>query len=234
MRMPSFVFLLLTGLSAADEPTLPAEMTRMIETLDNARSIRVDVESRVAGIASWSTSVRAAKPNKLHVRMAVSAVESGQTQELEFVSDGKLLTTIRSGIAAKTAPAHAQLQNRLQQSLSRTGFLFTYLQPVAPDGQDQHDLAQLVEIQKCETSGPAESEGRILHVLDYQFRVPTLAEPVTCRVWVDGRTHLPTRRTFTIGNKTVTETYQNWNLNQLIPESQFEIRPSGLSEAQKN
>ena len=207
----------------AEDAGLPEEFQKMVRHLDSAKTLQVSVRSTVDGMATWKSRITASGENRLRLHMSVAADGQPKSRNIEFISNGKSLETILSGQDPQISDAHPRLKDRLQKSLSRCGFLFTYLTPVGSETDDAESLSELITVHDCELTGTEQSDGRKLLVFSYDFVLETSGQTVSCRVWIDQQTHLPARRTFTMRDRLVTETYSDWQLNKPVPAGTFDV-----------
>ena len=212
-----------SALAVADQPEIPDEVSRMLEKIDAARSIEVTVQSEVQGLATWTTHAAAASDNQLNLKLSYRMPTDTKTQQVQFVSDGISMRTSTPDKDPQTTSAHSQLKDRFQKSLGRTGFLYTYLTPVDNGAQNSESLSELITLSNSSVEAEESLADKEVTVVAYDFQVRGTSQNVSCRVWIDRHTHLPVKRTFTMLEKQVTETYEDWKINQPIRAETFEI-----------
>jgi len=219
----SVMLLSASALAVAGQPEVPGEMSRMLEKIDVARSIEVTVQSEVHELATWTTHATAASGNQLSLKLSFSMSADAKTQQVQFVSDGQSMQTSAPDKAPQVTSAHPQLKDRFQKSLGRTRFLYTYLTPVDNDPQNSASLSELITLSNTSIEAEESPADKDVTVVAYDFQVRGTSQNVSCRVWIDRQSHLPVKRTFTMLEKQVTETYEDWKINQEIRTETFEI-----------
>lgn len=210
-------------LAVADPPDLPGEMSRMIRKIDTARTIEVTIQSEIQEIATWTTHAASASENRLSLKLSYSMPTDPKTQRVQFISDGSSLLTSTTDKGRQITSAHPRLKDRFQKSLGRTGFLYTYLTPVDNGAQNSESLSELITLSNCAVEAEESLRDKNLTVATYDFQVQGTSQSVPCRVWIDRQSHLPVKRTFTLQEKQVTETYLDWKINQAIQTETFDI-----------
>ena len=176
------------------------------------------------------------EPGKLHLagdlklnegnksRIVVKSGKAGDAVTTTVIVDGKTLVhSTTKGSAGFDAPESLEKLQRI--SVARAGLNATYEASV-DEGSAKAD-AERAFIVKEFTLGVREKVGeRQGQAIEYKLARKYEAGTKVV-VWIDVETHLPLKRTLTLGPRTMTEYYSSFKLDEKLEVSQFEHPKEG-------
>lgn len=207
------------SLSAGEKNDARDLFDRMEKRLAGADTIQLTVQGKLKageGEGTVKATFLIAQGNK--VRAEISAEGEGKTREVSMVSNGAKQKSSSLGQQfEEDTPKH--LHDNLVYTLSRIGFTPALMQSEPRDETKPQKDNMLISDFRLDK--PDEINGRMVHVLHYQFAFAGQKRKVATTLRIDVKTLLPVVRTIPEYSD-LREEYQ-YRLNEKIGEERFDL-----------
>jgi outer membrane lipoprotein-sorting protein len=221
--MIASVMLLLLSVVADEKPE--ATFKKMDETIRKADSFQTEFSIAVKGDFNFEAKGKLVVASGNRTKLEVTGTREKEQFSLNMVSDGKKMQFVDDNWKQDPIDTKPDLNDTLLGGCNRIGiFSLFYLAIEVSTDKPKMKLEETMPVSDIKAGG-AEATAP---TLEYDVKLSKTKKPTKVQIWIDPKTHFPTKRVvmFKEGEKTITitETYTNSSINAKIDPKVFELK----------